>query len=252
MATKKLDDLRRSLLTPSLCEFNLGVDLYARVRHHLDPVEQEGLAALMIVMRKRMGPLFGSHRMPTASERVLAMRAACRGFGALRREEVELQGWGVEEMPEEVGQLVCRKLTISANPLRSLPESFGAITPLRILHASTTQLDALPASFAALRLTDLSISHGQFTQFPAQLLAMPTLTTLDLSANPLARLPDELTGCTQLTWLSLHHTPLTTLPPGLERLTQLKTLHLGDTPLVQSGQLEEIRQRLPWCEVTNH
>jgi Leucine-rich repeat (LRR) protein len=223
------------------------------VRHHLDPVEQQGLAALIITMRKvRLGPGFATHRQPTAGERVLAVRAALRAFAAIRTPEVDLTSWGLEAIPEEVGGLVCTKLELSKNPLLSLPDAIGSLPSLRVLHASSTRLSALPPSFAGLRLSDLSLRRAQFSQFPAELLAIPTLTSLDLSDNPLARLPDALTDCVQLQWLSLEQTSLGELPPGIERLTQLKTLHLGGTPLAAAGRIDELQGRLPWCEITEH
>ena len=116
------------------------------------------------------------HRMHLCMTLRVAIRCGRRvvSVGSRRLEP----GWGTVRSP------------LSYTVYALLPESFGALTALKVLGLSYNQLTALPESIGALTaLTELHLYNNQLTALPESFGALTALTALELHGNPLQRPP---------------------------------------------------------------
>ncbi|XP_068343917.1 disease resistance protein RPV1-like [Pyrus communis] len=109
-----------------------------------------------------------------------------------------------------------------------LPEDLGKMISLRVLKASYTAIRQVPRSTVRLKnLTDLSLAHIKFPQFPDSLHGLESLRNLDLSS---CRLSDDAFPKGFGSLISLQHLDLScndfhTLP-SLSDLSKLESLIL--------------------------
>ena len=142
-------------------------------------------------------------------------------------------------------------LDVSRNPLQAVDDAcFANGTRLNQLYLAHTELDALPASLAAVTtLRSLDISGCRFTAVPevvnrleqlkslslddnrlsgmtaAELGHMSQLESLSLAGNPIGQLP--VLDNSRLVWLDLRHCGLSQAP-DLKAYPDLRVLFLGD------------------------
>ncbi len=181
----------------------------------------------------------------------------------------------------DVKHSLIRSMFLSNNLLTDLPISLKSFQNIRILDISSNQLkkltldirsdlprlkqliandnlltdNSLPKdSFDNGLLSVVNFSANKFTQFPYQILEVPTLKEcylgsnqiqtlprdytelknleiLYLGGNQIRNVPDELAQLTNLTNLNLSDNILTILPARLARLKRLKTLSLHGNQL---------------------
>lgn len=117
---------------------------------------------------------------------------------------------------------------------------------LEVLRLPNNLIDKLPAEFSQLALlTELDLSHNQFSKFPfAELAALPNLTTLDLKSNNLSTLPPisgtaassdgqpgSLAQLAQLSHIDLSNNQFSEWPMGLCDLPALRSLDMNSNTL---------------------
>lgn len=90
-----------------------------------------------------------------------------------------------------------------------------------------------------LNLTELDLSHNQFSEIPKEIANLTNLTRLILSNNKLTELPKEIGNLINLTELDISNNKLTELPKEIGNLTNLVNLDFDYDQLV--GFPEEIR-----------
>ena len=125
-----------------------------------------------------------------------------------------------------------------------MPAAIGELHHLKKLTLSHSQLESLPATFAALQALEiLDLSYGKFTCLPQEISKLPGLKALNFSHNYLCQFPQSLLALSELKSLDLGYTQLTALPPGIARLQNLQALVLAGNQigefLPESGALEQ-------------
>ena len=130
-----------------------------------------------------------------------------------------------------------RRLDLSSNGLRGIPDSFGNFDSLRVLDLSANNLleGSIPTTFGNLtKLDTLDLELGSFSgTIPTELGNLTGLQYLNLGRNDLTgSIPTQLGSLTDLKYLKLEGNDLTgTIPTQLGSLTNLEFLDLSDNGL---------------------
>jgi len=123
---------------------------------------------------------------------------------------VDLSNKGIEEIPEEIGELTwIKSLDLSYNNISELPPGFCNLVNLERLLILRNKISRLPVGFGSLS----------------------KLKMLDISYNPLVKLPREIGTLNNLELLDAGFCELRTLPVELTHLLGLKHLNLDENPL---------------------
>ncbi len=159
--------------------------------------------------------------------------AAHQGRTVLDLSDWGLPGWGISELPEEIGQFAnLQSLGLRDNQLTSLPESMGQLAKLQSLDLSGNKLPSLPKSIGQLAsLQSLDLSFNKLTSLPESFGQLANLQSLNLTGNQLTSLPEFFGQLAKLQSLDLRGNQLASLPASLARLKKLRELKLNDNPL---------------------
>lgn len=170
-----------------------------------------------------------------------------------RETELDLSGWGSEEIPAEIGKLIwlekldlesagikslpkeiglltnLRELNLLDNRLETLPREIGALTSLEYLNLSANhQVKVLPLEFANLvNLRQLDFDDNNFGYFPFAITKLTKLEVLYIMGNQIEYLPAEIGNLLQLEELDININMLTSLPAEFGALINLKTLDIS-------------------------
>eukprot|EP00731_Ephydatia_muelleri_P005646 Em0002g1822a len=110
-----------------------------------------------------------------------------------------------------------KKLNLSHNHLKALPDNFRDLANLSVLTVSHNNLDSLPLSccWGSVRLVHLDASNNQLTDLPsgAPSYWMHTLEKLFLAKNSITEISKNITELSHLTTLDLSDNAIETLPP---------------------------------------
>lgn len=113
------------------------------------------------------------------------------------------------------------------NSLTGLPESFGKMNKLKLLHLSDNQLSHMPNSIGMLsQLTHLCARRNRLTVLPDSIGQLVQLSSLALNNNQLTVLPESIGQLKNLQRLNLSGNQLKELPESLRNLKLLKELYL--------------------------
>ncbi|MDT9340675.1 leucine-rich repeat domain-containing protein [Trichodesmium erythraeum 21-75] len=105
-----------------------------------------------------------------------------------------------------------KKLDLSNQGLRSIPESVFEDRDLTSLDLSMNQLRTIPKSISQLsNLTELDLSMNQLRTIPKSISQLSNLTVLDLSMNELITIPESISQLSNLIRLNLEGNPLETI-----------------------------------------
>ncbi|KAK1322984.1 hypothetical protein QJS10_CPA02g01551 [Acorus calamus] len=120
-------------------------------------------------------------------------------------------------------------LDVHSNQLKSLPNSIGCLSKLRILNASGNLLDSLPKTIEDCKaLEELILNFNQLTRLPDTLgFELTNLKKLSVNSNKLICLPYSTSHLTSLRVLDARLNCLRSLPDDLENLTSLHSLNLS-------------------------
>ena len=121
------------------------------------------------------------------------------------------------------------ELDLSRRGLTSIPEGLPLLTEVEALTLSHNPLKTLPQSFGNLvHLKQLELCHCGLTAAGSLVLTQLTsLEELDLSGNKIKTLPQDLSKLKLLKKVHLSFCQLTELGPGIGELTSLKVLNLS-------------------------
>ncbi|XP_056852211.1 plant intracellular Ras-group-related LRR protein 8 isoform X1 [Raphanus sativus] len=137
----------------------------------------------------------------------------------------------IQQIPES---LVARMLNLWAldlhsNQLKTLPNSIGCLSKLKILNVSGNNLQALPKTIEDCRsLEELNANFNELTLLPDTIgFELTNLTKLSVNSNKLVLLPSSLGHLTSLRVLDARLNCLVSLPEDLENLVNLQVLNVS-------------------------
>lgn len=139
----------------------------------------------------------------------------------------------VDRAPTEDGSqgpYGCRKVDLSKNRIRRVPENIGANLQLEILllsHNLISQLDE--AVGMCTNLTELDLSHNELPGLPNRVNSLTRLTSLKIQANKnIPKFPDDFfINVVLLKHLDAEDNRIDELPMEVRNLTHLTHLNLG-------------------------
>ncbi|HLP84085.1 MAG TPA: leucine-rich repeat domain-containing protein, partial [Phycisphaerales bacterium] len=146
---------------------------------------------------------------------------------------LELGGCDLRTLPESFGNLTAlRVLSLARNRLTSLPDSIGNLTDLKSLYLYNNELTALPNSFFNLRcLEELFLHFNRLTALPATFGQLTALRYLDAHLNQLHDLPQSFNELRALTHLNISRNEFRSLPRTACRLPSLAELFVAGNQL---------------------
>jgi Leucine-rich repeat (LRR) protein len=146
------------------------------------------------------------------------------------REELNLTGQGLTELPKEIGKLKnLTKLALDYNQISEIPDSISELKNLAELYLVGNQISKIPDAISELKnLTDLYLGSNQISQIPDSIVGLKNLTELYLSNNQISEIPDAISELKNLTGLYLHSNQISQIPDAIIKLTNLRILDLGN------------------------
>jgi Leucine-rich repeat (LRR) protein len=153
----------------------------------------------------------------------------------MQENTVDLTDKDLTSLPESFGGLSNLKiLHLAHNNLSDLPESFGELFNLQQLTLTSNRMTKLPESFGNLSaLSALLLNYNNLTTLPESFGRLSSLTELNLNGNQLTTLPKSFGRLSSLTKLNLYGNQLTTLPESFGNLRLLSTLILKNNRLIE-------------------
>lgn len=121
-----------------------------------------------------------------------------------------------------------RKMKLSQNRLRTVPDDTGFMAKLEILELDSNRLESLPESIGELLfLQRLNVSNNHLTKLPETLGRCAALKYISAHSNHLNLLPSSLGGCFQLEYIDASRNQLHELPEDMQYLVSLTHLDLS-------------------------
>ncbi|MHA1913352.1 MAG: leucine-rich repeat domain-containing protein [Promethearchaeota archaeon] len=135
----------------------------------------------------------------------------------------------LKSLPESIGNLTSlRMLYLPQNNLITIPESIGNLTSLRYLNFRSNKLETIPDSIGNLKFLKLFlIDSNHLKSVPESIGNLLSLHELYLSENNLTTLPESISNLSSLEQLWLYQNELETLPEAIGNLKSLRILYLG-------------------------
>ncbi|CAN6879821.1 hypothetical protein F2Q70_00033104 [Brassica cretica] len=145
--------------------------------------------------------------------------------------KLDLSNNNIQQIPES---LVARMLNLWAldlhsNQLKTLPNSIGCLSKLKVLNVSGNNLQHLPKTIEDCRwLEELNANFNELTMLPDTIgFELTNLTKLSVNSNKLVVLPSSLSHLTSLRVLDARLNRLGSLPDDLENLVNLQVLNVS-------------------------
>ncbi|ESQ54692.1 hypothetical protein EUTSA_v10025419mg [Eutrema salsugineum] len=145
--------------------------------------------------------------------------------------KLDLSNNNIQQIPES---LVARMLNLWAldlhsNQLKSLPNSIGCLSKLKILNVSGNYIQFLPKTIEDCKsLEELNANFNELTRLPDTLgFELTNLTKLSVNSNKLVLLPHSLGHMTSLRVLDARLNRIGSLPDDLENLVNLQVLNVS-------------------------
>jgi Leucine-rich repeat (LRR) protein len=131
----------------------------------------------------------------------------------------------IEELPKNNFFYHCselKKLSISQNRLKILPNDLLSCTKLEILEINSNRLSSLPTNLGIfIVLQRLNVYNNNLTELPLSIGLCVSLKYLNIHSNRLTSLPNTLGSCFQLEYLDVSCNQLKELPEDLQYLVSL-------------------------------
>jgi Leucine-rich repeat (LRR) protein len=141
--------------------------------------------------------------------------------------ELYLHHCGLSEVPPLVFRCSrLRRLEITDNALRFIPERLAELKHLEVLNLSGNRIQRLPETLSALTgLTHLDMRNNQLKALPPALLALSALEILCLAGNQLTALPEDIDRWQRLGLFDISDNDLSQLPAAMGRLVNLREFY---------------------------
>ena len=124
----------------------------------------------------------------------------------------------------------------SNNLIGDIPESFGDLTALEVLHIESNEIYSIPESIGNLTLLEeLWLGWTPISTIPESFGNLVNLQELHLGlmVTPLGTLPESFGNLVNLEWLALGGSGLNSLPESFGNLTSVKTCFLWENNLTE-------------------
>jgi Leucine-rich repeat (LRR) protein len=146
-----------------------------------------------------------------------------------RETELNLSGWGLEELPLEIGRLVwLEKLDLESAGIHFLPKEIGLLKNLKELNLFDNRLETLPKEIGELTsLEHLDLNFNHITQLPSEFGRLENLTHLEYGDCNLGYFPFVITKLRNLQVLYMDYGGFEYLPAEIGNLTELEVLDLN-------------------------
>ncbi|CAH8287427.1 unnamed protein product [Eruca vesicaria subsp. sativa] len=145
--------------------------------------------------------------------------------------KLDLSNNNIQQIPES---LVARmlnlwELDLHSNQLKTLPNSIGCLSKLKVLNVSGNNLQCLPETIKDCKsLEELNANFNELTSLPETIgFELTNLTKLSVNSNKLVLLPSSLSHLTSLRVLDARLNCLVMLPDDLENLVNLQVLNVS-------------------------
>ncbi|CAL5199267.1 unnamed protein product [Lathyrus oleraceus] len=145
--------------------------------------------------------------------------------------KLDLSNNNIQNIPESLTARLVNMvaLDVHSNQLRTLPNSIGCLSKLKLLNASGNLIQHLPKTIENCRaLEDLNLNFNKLIQLPENLgFELINLKKLSINSNKLLFFPHSISYLTSLKVLDARLNCLRSLPEDLENLINLETLNLS-------------------------
>ncbi|CAI8611083.1 unnamed protein product [Vicia faba] len=145
--------------------------------------------------------------------------------------KLDLSNNNLQNIPESLTAKLVNTvvLDVHSNQLRTLPNSIGCLSKLKILNVSGNLIQYLPKTLENCRaLEDLNLNFNKLIQLPENLgFGLINLKKLSINSNKLLSLPRSISYLISLKNLDARLNCLRSLPEDLENLINLETLNVS-------------------------
>nr|KYP52555.1 Protein lap1 [Cajanus cajan] len=145
--------------------------------------------------------------------------------------KLDLSNNNLQNIPESLTARLLNMvvLDVHSNQLRSLPNSIGCLSKLKILNVSGNLIEYLPKSIENCRsLEELNANFNKLSQLPESIgFELINLKKLSVNCNKLVFLPRSTSHLTALKVLDARLNCLRSLPEDLENLINLEALNVS-------------------------
>ncbi|OJJ13929.1 hypothetical protein BKI52_45005 [marine bacterium AO1-C] len=143
-----------------------------------------------------------------------------------------------------------KKLELFAlDQLKSLPESVGQLSQLKMLNLCANALESIPESIGKLQqLQYFNLDSNQLKSLPHNIGKLTQLEWLELGQNKLEKLPKSIGQLQNLRYLNLSHNQLKDLPVALSKLENLTELYLEGNP-VSHSLIKHLQTQMPYTRI---
>ena len=109
-------------------------------------------------------------------------------------EHVNLDGWGLKSIPEEIFELRnLKSLSLEFNELTEVPEEISNLTSLKYIYLDYNLLELLPKSIGTLSsLKELSITHNDISYLPESIKNLENLKHIYVRGTKITQAPKFL------------------------------------------------------------
>ncbi|KDP37416.1 hypothetical protein JCGZ_07943 [Jatropha curcas] len=145
--------------------------------------------------------------------------------------KLDLSNNNLQRIPESLAARLVNVvvLDVHSNQLKSLPNSIGCLSKLKVLNIAGNLLAFLPRTIGNCRcLEELNANFNKLSQLPDSIgFELVNLKKLAVNSNKLASLPDSITHLSCLKTLDARLNNLRALPEDLENLMSLQVLNIS-------------------------
>ncbi len=154
----------------------------------------------------------------------------------------------IEKLPENnffFHLIALRKLSLSMNKIRNLPEEIGSLKNLEILLLNQNEIEHLPSSLNKLEaLQVLELSTNRLQSLPNNMCRLSALRVLSVYSNMLSVLPQDFGMLDKLEFLDINNNQLGSLPNSMSSLKNLAKLNASSNELIdlpsKFGEMEKL------------
>ncbi|KAL5549484.1 hypothetical protein UlMin_004715 [Ulmus minor] len=145
--------------------------------------------------------------------------------------KLDLSNNNLQNIPESLTARLLNVvvLDVHSNQLRTLPNSIGCLSKLKVLNVSGNLIESLPRTIENCRsLEELNANFNQLSKLPDTIgFELLNLKKLSVNSNKLIFLPHSLSHLTALRVLDARLNCLRSLPEDLENLINLEVLNVS-------------------------